>query len=206
MRNFRWMTIAALAACLACSAWADDHGNRGNNNSNNGNGNNGNGNSVFESALVGSVPNTTISGVTAGGVPWVVASSDATLSGDGRLHVEVSGLLIANVTGVPANLVGTVGPVRMVGASLVCGGSGGSVTASSDGAPLSARGNAQIDASLTLPSTCMSPTVLIRIFTASAPLGSQLGAFIAVTGFNAGAVGNNNNNNNNNNDHGDHDN
>jgi hypothetical protein len=201
MRNLRWITIAAVAACVACSAWADDHGSRGNNNSNNGNGNNGNGNSVFESALVGSVPNTTIGGVTAGGVPWVVASSDATLSADGRLHVDVSGLLIANVTGVPANLVGTVGPVQMVGASLACG---GAVTASSDGAPLSARGNAQIDATLTLPATCMSPTVLVRIFTASAPLGSQLGPFIAVTGFNAGAVGNNNNNNNN--DHGDHDN
>jgi len=43
----------------------------------------------------------------------------------------------------------------------------------------------------------MSPTVLVRIFTASAPLGSQLGAFIAVAGFNAGGAGNNNNNNNN---------
>ena len=134
----------------------------------------------------------------------MVAGSDATLSGDGRLHVEVSGLLLANVAGVPANLVGTVGPIQMVGASLVCGGSGGAVSASSDGVPLSARGNAQIDATLTLPPTCMSPTVLVRIFTASAPLGSQLGAFIAVTGFNAGGAGNNNNNNNNNNRDHDH--
>ena len=199
MRNFRWLTIAALAACLACSAWADDHGKDGNNNSNNGNGNNGNnGNAVFESGLVGSVPGANIGGVAAGGLPWVVAGSEATLSADGRLHVEVSGLLLANMATVPKNLVGTVATIQMVGASLVCGGSGGTVMASSDGAPLSARGNAQIDATLTLPPTCMSPAVLVRIFTASAPLGSQLGAFIAVTGFNAGAPGNNNNNNNNN--------
>ena len=197
MRVRNWTTLAAIAACLSISAWADDHGRN-----NNGNGNGNNGSNGFESGLIGSVPSTTVGGVASGGVAWVVAGSDVSISGDGRLRVEVSGLLIANVTGVPANLVGTTGPVTMVGASLVCGGSGGTVVASSDGAPLSAAGNANIDAMVTVPTTgCMAPVVLIRVFTSSAPTGSQLGVFIALTGFNAGANANHDDNNGNNGGH-----
>jgi len=178
MRATTWTTIAAIAACVSCSAWADDgnHGSDGRNR-----------NKGFESSLVGSAPNTTVGGVASGGAPWVVATSEASVSTGGRLKVEVTGLLIGSGTGVPANLVGTVGSVTMVGASLVCGGSGGSVAGSSDGTPLSAAGNAEIEATITLPSTCVAPAVLVRIFNPSAPAGSQLGRFIALTGFNAGA-------------------
>ncbi len=77
--------------------------------------------------------------------------------------------------------------MTMVAASLVCGGSGGSVVGSTDGAPLSAAGDATMEGTITLPSTCMAPVALIRIFNASAPSGSQLGPFIALSGFNAGA-------------------
>ncbi len=161
------LTITAVAVC-ALSAWADDN-NRG-----------------FESGMVGSTPKTTVGGVASGGVPWV-ATGKAVATGEGRFRVEIRGLLIANGPGVPANLVGTVGPVTMVAASLVCGGSGGTVVGSTDGAPLSAAGDAKMDGTITLPGTCMAPVALIRIFNASSPSGSQLGPFISLSGFNAGA-------------------
>jgi hypothetical protein len=92
--------------------------------------------------------------------------------------------LIAAAPGVPANLVGTVGPVKEVAASLVCGGSGGTVAASTGGFPLAADGKATIFASVTLPAQCQAPAVLVRIFDPTAAANAQLGAFIALTGFN----------------------
>ena len=142
-------------------------------------------NGSFESGVVGSVPNATIGGVASGGAPSTVARGEASISGNGKLEVEVQGLLLT--TGAPANLVGTVGPVQMVAASLVCGGSGGAVAASTHGVPLSPAGNAEIEATVTVPATCFAPVILVRAFNTGAAIGSQLGPFIAVTGFNMSA-------------------
>jgi hypothetical protein len=191
----KWIKLGAIGAFLPILALADHGGNK-NNNGNNDNNDNGS----FESAVVGSVPTTTIGGVMSGGAPWTVARGEASISGGGKLEVQVQGLLLA--TGAPANLVGTVGPVQMVAASLVCGGSGGVVAASTNGVPLSTTGNAQIEASVPVPPTCMAPVILVRVFVNTAAPGSQLGPFIAVTGVNMSAA---NNNNNNNNDHHDND-
>jgi hypothetical protein len=92
----------------------------------------------------------------------------------------------------------------MVGATLICGGtpvptSGGLVTPS----PLNASGNAEIDQAVNLPSACFGPVVLVRVFTSAAPLGSQLGAFIAVSGLTPNAAQNQNQNNDNKDGHGD---
>jgi hypothetical protein len=119
------------------------------------------------------------------------------VSSSGRVHVEVKGLVIG--LGGPANLVGTTAGIQMVAASLVCGGSGGTVVAVPDlsitPAPLSMAGNAEIDQQVTLPASCIAPVVLVRIFTASAPLGSQLGPYIAINGITPAAAKNNNNDN-----------
>lgn len=194
------------AALFAMSAVADD-GHKNNNGNGNGNNNNGNNQSV-QSGLMGSLPGTTIGGIASGGAPWVLNQGQASVSSDGRIQVELQGLLIA--AGGPTNLVGTTGPVTMVGASLVCGGSGGApapVPATGlSPSPLSSSGSAQIDQLVTIPSPCFAPVVLVRIFTASAPLGSQLGAFIAASAINPNLQnqnqngnGNGNNNGNNNN-------
>ncbi len=164
--------VGSLSILVAFCAMAGD-GDRNRNQNDSGN----NGNGRLEATLVGSVPSTTIGGITSGGAPWVVRSSEVSISPAGQLEMDVQGLLISSG---PAT--GTVGPVKMVAASLVCGGSGGSVAASSDGAPLSTTGNAHIEAQLTLPATCMAPVVLVRIFNATAATGSQLGPFIAVSG------------------------
>jgi hypothetical protein len=175
MQYKHWIRLCALSASLPLIALAD-HGGNDNNNKANGS---------FESSIVGSVPATTIGGVMSGGAPWTVARGDASISGNGKLEVEVRGLLLT--TGAPPNLVGTVGPVQMVAASLVCGGSGGVVAASTDGVPLSTTGNAEIETNISVPATCMAPVVLVRVFVNTAAPGSQLGPFIAVTGFNMSA-------------------
>ena len=126
---------------------------------------------TFVSPLIGSNPNMTIGGVTSGGAAWKVRKGQATLEDNGRLEVEVLGLLL-----VATN---TTGPVVDVAASLVCGGSGGSVAATSTAAGLSAAGNAEIRDDLTLPATCPAPVVLIRIFNRTT---LQPGAFIALSG------------------------
>lgn len=187
MYRNNWMKLCAIGAILSITAMADHGGdkkNNGNNNTNNANHSN-NANGSFESSVVGSVPSTTVGGVASGGAPWTVASGEASVSGSGKLEVEVQGLLLT--TGAPANLVGTTGPVIMVAASLVCGGSGGTVAASTDGVSLSPAGNAEIEATVTVPATCMAPVILVRVFNSAGAPGSQLGPFIALTGFNMSA-------------------
>jgi hypothetical protein len=179
MRANHWIKIGSIGVLLSITALADHGGNKNNN------GNKAGGNGAFESTVVGSVPQTTIGGVPSGGVPWIVAEGKASVSGSGKLEVEVQGLLLT--TGAPPALVGTVGPVQMVAASLVCGGSGGAVAGSTDGVPLSPAGNAGIEATVTVPATCMAPVILVRVFNSSAAPGSQLGPFIALTGVNMAA-------------------
>jgi hypothetical protein len=178
MRN-KLHLICAIAVCSFTVLADDGHGNNGNK-GNNGNNDNGS----FESSVIGSAPGTSVGGVQSGGAPWVVQSSEASISSNGQVRVEVHGLLIA--AGGPANLVGTTGPVTMVGTSLICGGSGGTVVPETGGvvspSPLSAAGNAEIEQAVNLPASCFAPVVLVRIFSSSAPVGSQLSAFIAVSG------------------------
>ena len=199
--NVKRLLATGVLAVFAFSALADDGG-RGRNN-NNGNNNGNDNNSSFESSVIGSQVGLAVGGVLSGGAPWVVAQGDAQVSSSGRIQVEIKGLLLAS--GASA---GTIGPVTMVGASLVCGGSGGTALTGDavTPSPLSTAGNAQIEQQVTLPTGgCFAPVVLVRVFSASAPLGSQLQAFIALTGLMPGAANNNNNNNNNNNDdHGGH--
>jgi hypothetical protein len=171
----------------------DDHNNNNNNYYNNNNSNISNNGSSFQAGVIGSTTGQSIGGVSSGGAPWVVRQGAASISPDGRIQVEVQGLLIA--AGGPANLVGTTGPVGMVAATLVCGGTGGSPVPVSDfvtPTPLSSLGNAEIFQTVTLPASCLGPVVLIRIFNTT----SQLGAFIAATGLTPNGAQNQNPNQN----------
>ena len=125
---------------------------------------------LFRSRVIGSNPNTPIGGVPSGGAPWALQHGSAVLEGDGQLHVEVAGLLL------PA--IGTTGPVKSVSASLVCGGTGGSVFVTTDAVPLSAAGDAEIESKISVSNTCFGPVVLIR-----AVFGGNAGPWIAGTGF-----------------------
>jgi hypothetical protein len=128
----------------------------------------------FESPIVGSTTGVFVAGVQSGGVRWKVAKGEVRLENTGRLHAEILGLLI---TGTGTGLDNTTGPVREVAASLVCGGSGGTVAVTSVSVALSAAGNAEIRDELTLPASCQAPIVLIRNATSGTPA-----AFISLTG------------------------
>ena len=197
MRIKTLLTVGAIAA-FSFTALADDgHDNNNNNNNNNNNGS-------FQSSVIGSVTGLTIGGVGSGGAPWVVKQGEASVSSDGRIHVEVQGLLIGAGASDPT-LVGTTATVTMVGATLVCGGSGGALVAlpvaGVTPSPLSSLGNAVIDQTTMLPAACFGPVVLVQIFN---PAAAQLGPFIAATGLAPNAAQNQNQNQNNNN-HGDGD-
>jgi hypothetical protein len=142
----------------------------------------------FSSGVIGSIPGLTIGGIMSGTSPWVVKNGKATLTPSGELQLEVHGLLIASGTGA-----GTTGPVTQIAASLVCGGSGGMVVATTAAVNLSAEGDAEIEATITPPATCFGTIILVRVAgTNGTLLPTPLAAtvpFIAVTGFNAQAGG-----------------
>jgi len=106
-----------------------------------------------------------VRGVPPGGFPWVIKRLRADVKADGRVQLDVRGLLLAG-----GNVLGTNGGQRVL-AMLFCGAPGangalGNATVHiSDpaGVPLDANGNVAIDDVLTPtpPSSCDSPALLI---------------------------------------------
>ena len=126
------------------------------------------GEALFASSLAPSLPtDQALDGVPAGGVPWVLARGETRLRSDGDLRVEIRGLVIP--TGMFA---GTPGPVSTVTASLYCG---GAVQGTTPSAPLSTRGDVDLDGTVIVPAKCLQPTVLVH------PNGGN--AYIAASGF-----------------------
>ena len=125
----------------------------------------------FQARLVGSAVGEHVAGIPSGGAPWVVAHSEVNVNSNGKIDVFIKGLLIAS--GPAAN---TVGPVTMVFATLVCGDVDAADTTS---VPLSSSGDAKIRDTISVPSPCIAPAVLIRVAaTTSGPVTN--GPFIAV--------------------------
>ena len=133
---------------------------------------------LFRSTIIGSTPGQIIGGVLSGGAPWQVTKARVTLGKDGELEVVLRGLVLVS-TGVS--------PVSQIAASLVCGGSGGAVAATTNTFALSTEGNSEFEQQITLPSTCLAPVVIVRAVGANGPA-----AFIAATGFNVTTDGNDN--------------
>lgn len=125
---------------------------------------------LFRSNIIGSKPDTVIGGIQSGGAPWTVQHGATALAGDGQFRVEVVGLILTNL--------GNPGPVKNISASLVCGGAGGSVVATTDAVPLSPEGNAEIESRVSIPNACFGPVVLVR-----AVFNGNAGPWIAGTGF-----------------------
>jgi hypothetical protein len=107
---------------------------------------------AFFAPILGSDPGITIAGVASGGAPWVVKRGFTALTDDGRLRVEVRGLILPST--------GNTGPVTEVAASVVCA---NTVAATSTAVPLSKEGNAEIHARLRVPSPCLGAIVLVRV-------------------------------------------
>ena len=124
--------------------------------------------------LAGNNPDIVIGGVQSAGSPWTVKSGFASLDASGKLHVRVRDLIL------PAT--GDAGPVTAVSASLVCGGSGGTVESETASVPLSTKGNADLHAHITVPPLCFAPVVLVNIAATNGNPIPQPGTWIAATG------------------------
>jgi hypothetical protein len=107
-------------------------------------------------------PGQVIDGVTAAGAPWSIDQGRAMLFADGRLHVEVEGLIVTALGRNPA----ATGKVRVS-----CNGAPVAETAT---VPFSPEGDAEVDAVVTLPSPCFGPSIFFT---------SAGGSWFAVTGF-----------------------
>lgn len=103
-----------------------------------------------------------LDGVTGGGVPWSITAGHVQLFADGRLHVDVEGLVIT-ATGV--------NPVTTGKAVLACG---DAPFSSSEVVPFSSTGDATIDTVIDVPAQCLAPAVFFT---------SASGRWFAVTGF-----------------------
>jgi predicted lipoprotein with Yx(FWY)xxD motif len=125
------------------------------------------GNVVFRSTIAPSVPtDPTLNGVAAGGAPWVITRGEVTIKRDGRLRLDVSGLVIPEL--------GNAGPVNSISASIACANE--PPADKTQTVPLSQSGNATIKDELKLPSTCLGPRVFVN------PNGAKE-AYIAVSGW-----------------------
>jgi hypothetical protein len=116
---------------------------------------------IFNQAVVGlpAAQKIAIDGVPAAGAPWTVGKvHNASISARGDLRLDVKGLLITG-TGGPND--GTTGPVKQVIATLACANGDTSSTAP---VPLESDGDARIRDRVTIPTDCLAPVVLVRIF------------------------------------------
>lgn len=122
------------------------------------------GRKVLDATMTGlPVPFTVIAGITGAGAPWVIDEGRALLFADGRIHVDVEGLVIPGR--VPPN------PVDFGKAVVSCNGVFADDTAV---VPFSDEGNATVDDVVTLPAQCQGVTVFFT---------SPGGGWFAVTGF-----------------------
>ena len=116
-----------------------------------------------------------IRGVPGGGLPWMLGEAKGELRGS-SLKVEIQGLVLARRAPVPANLQGT-NPIPSFKAIVSClsssGGAPTTVNVATDPVPASATGDAEIEATVALPSPCFAPIVFV---------GSAGGSWFAATG------------------------
>ena len=104
----------------------------------------------------------TLDRVVGGGAPWVIDEGHARLFADGRLQVEISGLVLAS---------NGTNPVSTAHAIVTCDGAPAATTAN---VAFSPSGDAEVDATVALPSPCLAPAVFFTTGT---------DRWLAVTGF-----------------------
>jgi hypothetical protein len=117
-----------------------------------------------------------IRGVPGGGLPWEIGDATADLRADGRLHVDVEGLVLARRSPVPSNLQGT-NPIPQFKAIVSCltttSGAAATVNVATTPVAASPAGDAEIDATVALPTPCFAPIVFVT---------SPTGSWFAISG------------------------
>jgi hypothetical protein len=115
--------------------------------------------------------------VPGGGLQWMITAGNGALKSDGHLLVHLRGLVLADQAPVPPALQGT-NPIPDFRAIVSCQsiGAGGTATVANVSTapfPASATGDADINATVSLPSPCIAPIVFVT---------SPGGAWFAATG------------------------
>lgn len=120
----------------------------------------------------------TIFGVAPGKLPWVLKSGWVTLHADGQLALHVSGLIVpaaSNPKGTNSN------PLPGTAAAVFCNGTMVGSTPTPVSFPSS--GSVTIHTMVTLPSTCLAPTVMLLPATApGGALTTDTKMYIAISG------------------------
>jgi hypothetical protein len=117
-------------------------------------------------AVVGPFVGTTnpIRGVNGGGLPWQIEQGQGELSSDGKLEVQVEGLVLLNAAPVPVSLRGT-NPVPSFRAIVSCltisGGSSTTANVATGTFPATTTGDSEIEATISLPSPCFAPIIFV---------------------------------------------
>ena len=113
-----------------------------------------------------------LGGVNSCGKVWKLGAGQARVDKDGSVNVELTGLVL-NDTSV-GEFNGTRDGVDAIAIALVCD---GKVASQTEPVTLSQKGNATVNAKLTVPQTCGAPTVLVR-----ERYEGKIGGWLASTG------------------------
>ena len=104
---------------------------------------------------------------------WSLEEGSVRLGQGGSFELEVEGLVIT--------ATGTTSPVTGISAALFCGADTNTTPAATTGVvPLSTDGDASIETTVALPSTCVAPIVLVNFAKGSTLITTR---YIALTGF-----------------------
>lgn len=116
-----------------------------------------------------------IRGVPGGGRPWAIGAAEGELKANGKLEVEVRGLVID-----PNEPVATAGTnpsptFRVIVSCMSTDATGAAVVSNvmTEPFPADAAGNAEVETKLTLPSPCIAPIIFVT---------SATGSWFAATG------------------------
>jgi hypothetical protein len=105
-----------------------------------------------------------IRGVNGGGLPWQIAEGRGELAANGKLEVEVRGLVLLNGAPVPPALRGT-NPISSFRAIVSCltidNGSPATANVATGPFPATATGDSKIEATVALPSPCFAPIIFV---------------------------------------------
>ncbi len=103
-----------------------------------------------------------VRGINAGGLPWVVAEAEGEVRADGRVNVEVEGLLIDpnDPAAIALNLGGT-NPAPTFKVVVSCETMSGVVNVSTPAVAGGPTGTAEFEAKVALPSMCANPIVFV---------------------------------------------
>ena len=105
-----------------------------------------------------------IRGVPGGGLPWMITAGDGSLTRDGHVLIHVRGLVLADQAPVPVSLQGT-NPIHdfkaIVSCQAITSGAATITNISTGQFPASTAGNADINATVSLPQPCIAPVVFV---------------------------------------------